>query len=167
MSVVACRILDNGYDIAADSQVTLGQTKTTGQTNTFSKLYESNNLVVGSVGSAEELSLFRLFMETRRPAQASEYALLEFMAEFANWKKERTDKTGIENTYMIGIGGLVFTVQGWHICKIKSYDAIGSGADYALSALYLGHTAENAVLTATELSIYCEQPIIVIEKRNE
>jgi hypothetical protein len=35
---------------------------------------------------------------------------------------------------------------------------------YALAALYLGHSAEEAVETAIELSTMCEEPILVIEK---
>jgi len=45
------------------------------------------------------------------------------------------------------------------IQKVTSYMAIGAGQTYALAALYLGQTAEKAVETAIELSIYCAYPI--------
>jgi len=38
--------------------------------------------------------------------------------------------------------------------------------DFALAALHLGHTAEEAVATSIELSIYCEAPIQVIKKKS-
>jgi ATP-dependent protease HslVU (ClpYQ) peptidase subunit len=164
MSVVACRVTEKGFEIASDSITVRGHTQTRGQTSTHSKLYETNDVVVGSVGSAEENSLFRLFVETHRPAHANEDAILEFMAEFSDWKKKRMDRSNIDNDYMIGFSGLVYTVESWHVERIKSYMAIGAGMSFALAALYLGHTAKKAVETAIELSIYCEAPILVIEK---
>lgn len=65
---------------------------------------------------------------------------------------------------MIGFSGLVYTVESWHVDRITTYMAIGAGMDFALAALYLGKTAKKAVETAIELSIYCEAPILVIEK---
>ena len=52
---------------------------------------------------------------------------------------------------------------------IITYEAIGAGLDYALAALYLGHTVEDSVKTACELSVYCEQPIIymTMDRSNE
>lgn len=167
MSVVACRVDQNGFEIAADSITVRGYTQTRGQTSAHSKLYETNDMVVGSVGYAEENSLFRLFVETHRPAQANEYALLEFMAEFSDWKKKRTDRGNIDNAYMIGFSGFIYTVESWHVERITSYMAIGAGMNFALAALYLGNTAKRAVETAIELSIYCEAPILVIKKNTK
>ena len=164
MSVVACRVDQNGFEIASDSITVRGYTQTKGQTSTFSKLYEANDLVVGSVGYAEENSLFRLFVETHHPTQASENALLEFMAEFSDWKKKRTDRGNIDNSYMIGFSGSIYTVEAWHVERIKSYMAIGAGMNFALAALHLGNTARKAVETAIELSIFCEAPVVVIKK---
>ena len=164
MSVVACRVSPNSFEIASDSISVRGFTQTRGQTSTHSKLYETNDVVVGSVGSAEENSMFRLFVETHRPAQANEHSMLEFMAEFSDWKKKRMDRSSIENAYIIAFSGAVYTVESWHVERIKSYMAIGAGMDFALAALYLGTTAKRAVETAIELSILCEAPILVIEK---
>ena len=71
MSVVACRVSPSSFEIASDSISLRGWTQTKGQTSTYSKLFELNDVVVGSVGSAEENSMFRLFVETHRPAQAN------------------------------------------------------------------------------------------------
>ena len=56
MSVVACRVTKEGYEIAADSITVRGHTQTRGQNTSHSKLFEVNDLVVGAVGSAEESS---------------------------------------------------------------------------------------------------------------
>ena len=164
MSVVACRITENGYEIAADSITVRGSTQTKGQTTDQVKLFEANDMVIGGVGTAEENSLMRLFAETHRPVSADELALLEFLSEFSEWKKKKTDSNVIRNSYLLGYQGNVFHIEQWYVSKVTSYMAIGAGMSFALAALFLGKTAEKAIETAIELSIYCEAPIIVIEK---
>jgi len=167
MSVVACKITDNGYEIAADSITVRGITQTKNQTDHV-KLYETNGMVIGGVGSAEENSLMRLFAETHRPSGADEYSILDFLSEFVEWKKKKTDNNNsFKNSFMIGFQGCVFTAEQWHVHKVNSYMAIGAGMSYALAALYLGHSAEKAVETAIELSTQCEAPILVINKIDE
>lgn len=164
MSIVTCRILEDGYEIAADSISVRGSTQTKNNTNR-SKLVEVNNMVIGSVGLAEESSLLQIFAKTHQPAAETEEALLEFWGEFSAWKKKRTDRSRIENAYFIGMGEVVFYIHQWLIASVKSYEAIGAGKDFALAALHLGHDAESAVETSIELSIYCEAPVQVIKKK--
>lgn len=166
MSIVACRITEDGYEIAADSISVRGSTQTKNNINR-SKLVEVNNMVIGSVGSAEESSLLQLFARTHQPSAPTEEGILVFWNEFAEWKKKRTDRSSIDNRYFIGLDGVVFYIEQWLIASVSSYEAIGAGMDFALAALHLGHTAEEAVETAIELSIYCEAPIQVITKKRK
>lgn len=164
MSIVACKVTEEGYEIAADSISVRGSTQTKNNTNR-SKLVEVNNMVIGSVGLAEESSLLQIFAKTHQPAAETEEAILEFWGEFATWKKKRTDHSSIENAYFIGLKNKVFYISHWLISSVKSYEAIGAGMDFALAALHLGHSPEDAVETAIELSIYCEAPIQVVKKQ--
>ncbi|MEM8487251.1 MAG: hypothetical protein AAF564_16990 [Bacteroidota bacterium] len=164
MSVVACRILPDGYEIASDSITVRWATQSKGENTKFSKLFEINGLAIGSVGSAEEASLLQMYCKTRQPAAANEQDLLEFMSEFANWKKTKVSKSDITNHYIIGFEGKVYSVAGWFIQEVVTYEAIGAGMDYALAALYLGNSAHDAVKVACELSIFCEEPIQSISK---
>jgi ATP-dependent protease HslVU (ClpYQ) peptidase subunit len=164
MSVVACRIKENGYEMAADSITTRGIIQTKGQTTEHVKLYETNDMVIGGVGTSEENSLLRLFAETHRISNPNEYSVLEFISEFSEWKKRKTDNAVVKNSYLIGYQGSVFYVDHWHVSKVKTYMAIGAGMSFALAALYLGHSVKKAVETAIELSTVCEEPILVIEK---
>ena len=102
MSIVACRILEDGYEIAADSISVRGSTQTKNNINR-SKLVEVNNMVIGAVGLAEESGLLQIFAKTHRPSAATEEGILEFWNEFSEWKKKRTDRGSIENSYFIGI----------------------------------------------------------------
>ena len=93
--------------------------------------------------------------------------MLEFISEFIEWKKRKTDdKASFRNSFIIGFQGTVFAIEHWHVHKINSYMAIGAGMSYAMAALYLGHSAEKAVETAIELSTMCEEPILVIKKNS-
>ena len=159
MSIVVCRMTENGYEMAADSIAVRGYTQ--GRTT---KLVEANGMVIGSSGTLEETVLFKLFASTRRPSTEDEAGILEFMSEFYDWKKKKTDSGRIENAYLLGFAGKVFMLQEWLANEVKEYDAIGAGMDYALAALYLGHSAEEAVNTAIHLSVYCEPPIVVIKR---
>lgn len=162
MSIVACRVTDNGYEIAADSITVRGYTQTKGQTMNLAKLFEVNGIVFGCVGFVEESSLMKIFAGTHKPAAATESALLEFLSEFSDWKNNKTGTPGIENSYLIGYQGQVFIVDGWMVGKVTSYEAIGAGMDFALTALHLGQSAEEAVTVAIELSVFCEGPVQVV-----
>ena len=159
MSVVACKIDDKGYSIAADSITVKGWTQDKGTKSTASKLFAVNDLIIGGVGTAEEVGLLQIFASTHQVAQESESSVLEFISEFSDWKKKKMDKAGIENSYIIGMENNIFYVNGWNVMHIVTYEAIGAGSDFALAALYLGHTARKAVKVATELSVLCEEPI--------
>jgi len=159
MSVVACRIDDKGYSIAADSIMVRGWTQDKGKKSTMSKLFEVDSLIVGGVGTVEEISLLQIFASTHQIAHETEAAVLEFISEFSDWKKKKMDKAGIENAYLIGMGKSIFSVNGWNVMRIITHDAIGAGMDFALAALHLGHTPKEAVQVATELSVLCEGPI--------
>lgn len=163
MSIVACKVLVNGYEIAADSITVRGYTQTINNTK-HSKLIEINGMVIGSVGTAEEGALFQIFASTRKPADSTEYAILEFLSEFSEWKNKRTDKSEIRNQYFIGFNNKVFVIHEWLVEEVLTYEAIGAGMDFALAALHLDHSAEKAVETAIELSVQCELPVQVIIK---
>lgn len=164
MSVVACRIVNDGFEMSSNSITVRGSTQSKGKSTTHHKLFEVNNMVIGGVGTAEENSLMRLFAENRGLSVSTDYAVLEFMSDFLDWKRKKTDAKVLDNTFLIGFSGKVFSVENWFIEEVKTYEAIGAGMDFALATLYAGHSTEEAVRAAIELSIYCEEPIITIKK---
>jgi len=46
--------------------------------------------------------------------------------------------------------------------KINEFSAIGAGEHFALTAMYLDKTPEDAVKIANELCVWCSDPINVI-----
>ena len=158
MSVISCKVYKDKIEIASDSIIVKGYTQNK-SINSFAKLFEINDMVIGSVGTTEESSLLKIFCSTRKPASASETDILLFLSEFAEWKRNKTGNYNIDNNYIFIFNGKVFCVESFFIEEITDYMAIGAGRDYALTALYLGSDVIESVKVACELSIYCEEPI--------
>lgn len=164
MSVVAVKIYDDKIQIAADSIVCSGCTNIN-HAKKFSKLVEINDMIIGTVGTANEGSLMWLYMNTHKPNGSTEKDILEFVAEFSSWKTKYNDNNQINNSYILIYQNKVFSISGLFVTEIESYLAIGAGEDYALAALYLGHSPKEAVKVACDLCCYVAEPIIEIEKK--
>jgi len=160
MSIVCCKVTKDRIEIASDSICVRGITQDKGNNTKYSKLTKVNEMIVGSVGTLDENSLFQIFCQTHQPKNAVVDDILIFIAEFSAWKKGRIERYQIENSYIIIYQRKAFIIEGFLVQEIKDYMAIGAGMDYALTALYLGCDTEKAVHVACELCIYCELPII-------
>lgn len=156
MSVVAAKVdKEHGViSIASDSISLRGQTK-----RAYSKLVKINDMIIGSVGLTEELSLMFRYAQTHRPESATERDVLAFMVEFLSWKKDYSGGT-TENHYLLAFDGHLFLIQRMLIEEVKDYEAIGAGEEYALAALYLGHQPDEAVKVACDLCCYVAEPIV-------
>jgi len=158
MSVIAAKIEPTQIKLASDSILVRGWTQEK-KTGASAKLCFVNNMHIGAVGKCEESSLLKLFCITHRPERAEENAIVTFMAEFADWKKQRTNEYTLENVYILVIDKKVFQIESFFVAEIDTFTAIGAGQDFALAALYLGHSPKEAVQIACELSVMCEPPI--------
>ena len=165
MSIVACRVYRDGFEISSDSISVRYCTQEKGENTKHAKLAEVNGIVIGGVGYAEGNSLMQLFLCTHGIAAQDERAILEFVSEYSDWKKSKTGNGAVENSYIIGVGKKAFAIEGWWVSEIKTYYAIGAGMDYALAALSFGRSTADAVAVAAKLSIFCELPVITISKR--
>lgn len=158
MSVVAIKINEKTIDIAADSIIVKGGTKRTD--SSWHKLTQVNDMIIGSVGAAEETSLLINFCKTHSILAPTTSDVQTFMCEFLDWKLSKLEDGDIENDYIIVFKGKAFSVNHLFVEEINDYDAIGAGEDFALAALYLGHSAKDAVEVACKLSCYVAEPII-------
>ncbi|TXH14314.1 MAG: hypothetical protein E6R03_09540 [Hyphomicrobiaceae bacterium] len=165
MSVVACRMLKNGYEMAADSIRVHGYTQRKGNSGGAAKLTVVNDIYFGYVGCCDVGALLTVYLKNHRP-EPTELGIIEFMSEFADWKQKKVnnaDVTGCD--YLFGFPDSVFRFIHWGVQQITDFTAIGAGEDYALASLHLGHTAKEAVETACELSVYCERPVKSLTRR--
>lgn len=162
MSVIAGKVYSDKIIMAADSIIVRGWSKRTN----FSKIATINDMIIGGSGTAEEQSLFFRFAQTHKPESSTEKDVLTFIVEFANWKKDYGSGS-VDNSYLIAINGHLFLIEHMFVREIFDYEAIGAGEDYAIAALYLGHTPVEAVKVACELCCYVSEPIITYEMKRE
>lgn len=156
MSVIAIKVTDKKITVSADSIVTTGSSQRKTSSN---KIVEVNNMLVGSVGLAQERILFQLFCETNRPKKPNISSVLDFVKAYRKFLKKKTNEEESSNDFIIVFDKTAFLISDWFIEEITDYYSIGAGADFASAALYLGHSSKKAVAVACELSIYCEAPI--------
>lgn len=160
MSVIATRVYGDRIEIASDSQITFGFTM---QTDETVKLFTTDSgIIVGGVGTMQELALLKIFMKTHKPAMPSEDALTDFIHEFRQWLIESAEiiPEMDDNEYHMIFDGKAFAIHRYNIREIIQFDSIGAGADYALAALYLGKSPAEAVNVACELNIFCSLPVV-------
>ena len=160
MSVVAVKVTKNKIIIGADSILVSGYTQ---EKDKLAKLNKVNGMVIGDVGDAQEGALFLLFCKTRKPSEASVGGLVEFMSEFQDWLDKKTGEAKLSNEYILIIEKKAFMMEGFFIKEVTDYTSIGAGMDFALSALYLGKSVKDSIKAACHLSVYCEEPINIIE----
>ncbi len=164
MSIVCVKVYDDRAIFASDSIIVRNwlqrkSGKNNQENGEFTKLIQTNGMVIGSVGFADECGLFQLYCSTRNPVGSTELDITNFISEFANWKSDKTGNKEIKNGYLIGFKDKVFGVQGYYVSRVTEYDAIGAGEEFGCAALFLGHTPEEACNVACELSIFCEKPV--------
>lgn len=158
MSVVTVKVNKDKIEFAADSICIRGGTKRTN----IAKLAEVNQMIIGGVGFTQEINLLFIFAQTHSPLDNSEKAVMDFFFEFGKWKNDLNLGFNSENNYLFGYKGKAFYVGNLLVKEIKDYEAIGAGMDYALAALYLKHSAKEAVKVACELSCYVAEPIVTL-----
>ena len=87
----------------------------------------------------------------------------EFQNLTCPWMKKKTYESKLSNEYILVIEKKAFLVEGFFVKEITDYTAIGAGMDFSLSALYLGNSVKESIKAACHLSVYCEEPINIME----
>lgn len=164
MSVIAVKVYSNKIVMAADSFV--GFSRDTQLKDKDVKIFKQNGLVVGGVGYANDISLFKLYCRDRKPARSDEDAMIDFVSQYVKWAAERVKDYKLQTDFMIITGKKAWLVSSsGYIKRITDYRSMGAGQNMAQTALHLGKSAKEAVEVACELSIYCEKPVNVVEVR--
>lgn len=163
MSVVCARVYDDKIVMAADSQVTWGSHV---KNNIgFSKIKEINGMIIGATGNCDEASLMWQYAKTHKPDKSTEKDILEFIAEFAKWKKDYDGSNVINNMYLLIYDGCLFYIEGMLINEITDFAAIGSGFYFALTALFLDKSPSEAVKVTCKLDCFVGEPVVEYEMK--
>lgn len=159
MSVVTVKVYDKEIIMSADSIIVHGRDDKTPVGR--GKIFEINNMLIGTCGYASEGIHMALFAENHTPLSMTDRDLTRWMNEFLDWRvKEFGTEKKTENEYLIAHNGKVFFINNDYVGEVENYFAIGAGEKYARAALYLGHSPAEAVKVACALSCYVDEPII-------
>lgn len=85
------------------------------------------------------------------------------MIKFRDFIKDKTGSYDLESDFIIINKGKAFRYFYEYVSEITDYETIGSGRDFAATALYFGKTTHEAVKVACDLTIYCGEPVITYE----
>lgn len=159
MSVIAVRKYPNKILMSADKQTTAWHHKWSEAKDQMyvepSKLWQHNDLVIGSAGWTIQSGLFRAFTKTHKPSSGKVEDILDFLVEFIDWAKKRDANFKLENHFIIIFEGKVFQTLGLDVKEVKEFIAVGSGMFLALAAMYKGSDPEEAVSIAKVFDLYC------------
>ena len=159
MSVVAVKIYDKNITMSADSIIIHGEADKTPIGK--GKIFEINNMIIGTAGYASEGAYLSMFAENHTPLDSTERAMNEFIAEFASWKYKMFGASQtIENQYLIAYKDKCFYIGGNYVAEVSEYYAIGSGHQFAEAALHLGHSPQEAVKVACDLCCFVAEPSV-------
>ena len=158
MSVIAAKVTDSYISLASDSIMIKGEQKRIGE---FRKLRcVQPGLICGGCGDVEELTLFFAFMNEHKPTSTTIKAVTDLLNDFRQYKFIYTNNDVINNCYLIAFNNYLYESDGMFVREVTTYTAIGEGEDFALAALHLGHSAEEAVKVACDLCVSVAEPIV-------
>ena len=161
MSVIAARVYKQAIVIVSDSILLKDDLK---RTTSFKKLQKINGNIIGGSGVVEEVYLMFDFVKADHwPEAASEAAVLRFVRQFSSYKEEVTGTNTIDGCYLLVVNKHLYEVDGFFVQEVTDYTAIGSGESYAITALHLGHTPEEAVEVTCELCCSTGGPLIMYD----
>ncbi len=160
MTVIAARKTKETITFASDSILVAGFLKASDKEVIYNKLFQQNEMVIGSTGTGYEGTMMELFSRNHRPVDSSRLSVIDFFVEFREWINKRDSGHSPENEYLIAYDKKLFrTYGGLDIYEVPEFEAVGAGENFAKAALHLGHSPREAVEVACKLSIYCSEPI--------
>ena len=102
--------------MAADSIVVHGEADKTPIGK--GKIFEINNVIVGTSGYASEGVMLSLFLENHKPLAATERDIMAFMLEFQEWKNKNGNDFRLQNSYLIAYKGKAFYINDNYIAEV-------------------------------------------------
>lgn len=160
MTVIAVRKYEDRIELAADSQATWGSDY---KILTKTKLVQTNDFTFGCAGSGRDIALFRMFARTHKPKAATEDDIVDFLAEFVSWKKQKASNEEYVGQMILVMDCIIFEIEQYSVREpIETFFAVGSGMFTALGAMELGASPKSAVEVCVKYNLGCGGDVKVI-----
>lgn len=127
----------DGFSIAADTMNQDGH----GLKDYASKLLIGKNLIAGGAGERHKISAWWMKVKDMRISEILDHGYPTYHPDTDNSAIMLVDAVTLK-CYKLGASEFMLCSRGFH--------AIGSGRDFALAALHMGHSAKDAVQVAME-----------------
>ena len=166
MTVIAATKTTDGIKFAADSISVSGHLHIPDPAMGKGKLFQQNGMIVGGTGDSSENQLLQLFCRNHKPTASTAEAVIDFLVEFREFCQKKDSNFSSSNHFLIAFEGALFrTYTGtFEVFEVEEFSAVGAGADFAIAALALGHSAKEAVDLAIRLSVWCAAPVVEMEQ---
>lgn len=162
MTVIAVKRVGDSILMAADSQTSSGNNHIVPAESKArnSKIVEVNGFCFGGSGMAFESVFLEIFARNHKPSEPTVNGVIDFLMDFQEWGRKKSHDFKSENHYLFVIEGKIFQTWGGIVTEERDqYAAIGSGFEYAVTALHLGKSPIEAVQVAIDLTPWCCGPI--------
>jgi ATP-dependent protease HslVU (ClpYQ) peptidase subunit len=169
MSIIAVNKRNGKISMAADSQVTVGDSVIVPD-HGFKKLRKIKGALLAVCGGCDEGEMFFSFYAANKVPKATKDGIFTFFAGF--YKKRdsfneslKADQDISLNTYIVALNGKVFVVNDTFVIEIKAGNsyAIGDCWIVAMALMDEGISPKRAVESVCRYSTYCSLPVISYE----
>lgn len=161
MTVIAGKVESDRIVIGSDSQVTYGWQAKVGIDD--SKLLVLQDFIIGGAGHLSHINYMQVFAENHRPLSSRKRDVLEFFVEFNEWADKKIKGYESSNSWLLAFDGRLISVDHSLSTSYHEFWAVGSGREYARTAMHLGHDVRSALLVACELTVFCSEPLHIHE----
>lgn len=168
MTTIAAKVEDGKITMSGDSAVTAGGTIISiagdGE-NGVTKLIEGSDSIIGIAGTIALLYPIEEYVMTHPIGKVTSYHRIgEYLKEMGKYFSESYNIKSLPpiNYLIAHSSGLYYVLNGYPI-PVNTYYCIGSGSNYARTAMTLGYTTHEAVETAKKLDTHTGGDVITIE----
>ncbi|MFH1648719.1 MAG: hypothetical protein ABIA11_03290 [Patescibacteria group bacterium] len=121
------------------------------------KVKRFKNLVIGFVGSTGNRNRLYTFLSKKITGNTHFSKISDVVSLIDDSKVNFSDSDNI----LISDSKKIFNIhpQSVDCFEVEEFEAIGSGADYAIGAYYTGATVKKCVEVACEIDVHCGKPV--------
>ncbi|MGH3770063.1 MAG: hypothetical protein ACRDRW_01450 [Pseudonocardiaceae bacterium] len=161
MTVIAGKVEKDKIVMGSDGQRTWGwHAKEVLQDG---KLIVLPDIIVGGAGYGSHSNHMTVYLASHKPQSSEKRDILQFFVEFNQWCAKMIKDFESHNCWLIAYDGRLISVTYDLSVSYHDFWAVGSGWEYARTALHLGKTVEEAIAVACELTVFCAPPISIHE----
>ena len=165
MSIVVAVNTEDTIFIGADSAVTYGDTIVLVPD---AKLFRAGDIIAGGAGSADQVSLFRVFLseiQKQKEIDNSLTGMVDLWANFQLYAKqldiELYENDCVLSQFLVVLDKQPWLIEGFSCRPVTTFETVGAGSMPARTALHLGHGIVEALDVACHFEAGCRYPLYV------